>query len=497
MSSHDPSRRQFLQTLGLGIVSAALPWSARAAGEKAALTRPNIVFLLADQWRARSTGYAGDPNAKTPHLDRLAGESLNFSNTVSVCPVCTPYRAALLTGRYPTSTGMFLNDAYLPDEELCLAEVLQTAGYATAYIGKWHLDGHGRTSLIPPARRQGWHYWKTAECDHRYLHSHYYTGNSAEIQYWQGYDAYAQTKDAQEYLRQTAQQEKPFALMLSFGPPHFPHGTAPEELKALFPPEGIRLPPNVPEEQLAHARSESQGYYAHCAALDRCVGDIQATLEETGAADNTIVVFTSDHGEMMGSHDCNPTMKQVCWDEASHVPFLLRYPALQGKAARKIRMPLTTPDISATLLGLAGVTVPPSFEGKNQIEVVRSGREDDARAALYMAVSPFSGAATKEYRAIRTRTHTYVRNQQGPWYLFNDEADPYQMDNLVPKPEQAALVHEMDARLQAEMDRIGDKFLTAEESTKAWGYNVFPYSSVGYGPQAPVQSPKRAVPVAP
>ena len=97
--------------------------------------KPNIVFLLADQWRAKATGYQGDPNVRMPNLDRLARQSLDFRNAVSVCPVCTPYRAALMTGRYPTSTGMFLNDAYLPDSELCMAEVLKQAGYATAYIG--------------------------------------------------------------------------------------------------------------------------------------------------------------------------------------------------------------------------------------------------------------------------------------------------------------------------------------------------------------------------
>ena len=153
-----------------------------------AAERPNVVYVLADQWRASATGYAGDPNVKTPNLDRLAKSCLNFRNAVSVAPVCTPYRAALMTGRYPTSTGMFLNDAHLPDSELCMAEIYRAAGYKTGYIGKWHLDGHGRESYIPPERRQGWDYWKAAECDHTYNHSHYYTGESDEKRFWEGYD---------------------------------------------------------------------------------------------------------------------------------------------------------------------------------------------------------------------------------------------------------------------------------------------------------------------
>ncbi len=122
-----------------------LVWLMAATAARAAEPRhPNIVYLLADQWRAQATGYAGDPNVHTPNLDRLAREGLYFRNAVSVCPVCTPYRSALMTGRYPTSTGMFLNDASLPATEVCMAQIFGSAGYATGYIGKWHLDGRGR-----------------------------------------------------------------------------------------------------------------------------------------------------------------------------------------------------------------------------------------------------------------------------------------------------------------------------------------------------------------
>ena len=195
-------RRVFLKTAALPAVLGPLA-SCNTLGAKVG-SKPNILFILTDQWRASATGYAGDMNVKTPHLDKLAKESLNFKNAVSTCPVCTPYRASLMTGRYPTSTGMFLNDLYLPDEELALAEVFKSANYDTAYIGKWHIDGHGRDSFIPPARRHGFDYWKAAECDHNYNHSHYYSGNSDKKLFWQGYDAFAQTKDAQEWISSRA-----------------------------------------------------------------------------------------------------------------------------------------------------------------------------------------------------------------------------------------------------------------------------------------------------
>jgi arylsulfatase A-like enzyme len=465
-------------------------WAADGpAASLPAATRPNIVYVLADQWRASATGYAGDPNVRTPNLDRLAKEGLNFRHAVSVCPVCTPYRAALMTGRYPTSTGMFLNDAHLPDSEQCMAEVFREAGYATAYIGKWHLDGHGRTAYIPPERRQGWEYWKAAECDHHYPHSHYYTGDSDVKQFWEGYDAFAQTRDAQQYLREQARGPRPFLLFISYGVPHFPHGTAPAEFQALYPPEEIRLPPNVPPALQARARREAQGYYAHCTALDRCVGDLLATLAETGLAKNTIVVFTSDHGEMLGSHGVPPLQKQVPWSEAAQVPLLLRAPAI---AARIVHTPLTTPDILPTLLGLAHVAIPPRLEGEDLSPLIRSEDEAD-RAALYMGVAPFLPREfAQEYRAIRTRQHTYIRGLAGPWMLFDDDQDPYQQNNLVGRPESEPIVAELDQRLQTELARIGDDFRPGPSYIAEWGYRIGPHGSVPYNrPDEKPQTPRR------
>ena len=474
------------------LLGAMLAATFAVVAQAAPAQKPNIVFLLADQWRAKATGYQGDHNVRTPNLDRLARQSLDFRNAVSVCPVCTPYRAALMTGRYPTSTGMFLNDAYLPDSELCMAEVLKQAGYATAYIGKWHLDGHGRSAYIPPERRQGWDYWKVAECDHNYNHSHYYTGSSDEKHFWEGYDAFAQTQDAQTYLRQHAQGNQPFVLLVSYGVPHFPHQTAPQEYQDLYPPEKIQLSPNVPEAMQQKARREAQGYYAHCTALDKCLGDVLATLSETGLDEHTILVFTSDHGEMLGSHDCPPLMKQVPWDEAARVPFLLRYPAAHKTAGRVLQTPLTTPDILPTLLGLAGVAIPKTVEGADLSALIRGGSEPADRAALTMNVAPFAGAGfNQEYRALRTNRYTYVRGLAGPWLLFADRQDPHQLDNLVDQPEHAALRQELDLRLQAELQKIGDDFRPAQDYIETWGYEIAKHGSISYTPNAKVQSPQR------
>ncbi len=472
------------------LLTAALCFCASANAAESAV-KPNVVFLLADQWRAKATGYEGDPNVRTPNLDRLAEQGVSFRNTVSVCPVCTPYRAALMTGRFPTSTGMFLNDAYLPDAEVCMAEVFKQAGYDTAYIGKWHLDGHGRHSFVAPQRRQGWDYWKAAECDHDYLHSHYYEGNSDRKRFWDGYDAFAQTRDAQAYLRRHARNDRPFVLMVSYGIPHFPHHTALQKFKDIYLPEKIRLLPNVPRELQDEARREAQGYYAHCTALDKCIGDVLATLLETGLAEQTVLVFTSDHGEMLGSHGGPPRMKHLPWDEAARVPFLLRYPAAGGPQGRVLKTPLTTPDILPTLLGLAGIAVPDTVQGEDLSDLVRGRPEPCDRAALYMAVAPFAGRGfNKEYRAIRTARYTYVRGLEGPWLLFDDQNDPHQQDNLIGRPECATLRGDLDAQLQAQLKKIGDDFRPAQYYIDAWGYEVAAHGSISYAPGARVQSPR-------
>jgi arylsulfatase A-like enzyme len=449
---------------------------------------PNIVFVLTDQWRAQAFGYAGDPNVKTPEIDALAARSINFKNAISVCPVCTPQRAALLTGRFPTTTGMFLNDIYLPAEELCMAEIFKNAGYDTAYIGKWHLDGHGRDSYIPPERRQGFDYWKVLECTHDYNQSYYYAGNDPTKRKWDGYDAYAQTEDAQEYIRNHRGGSNPFLLFVGYGGPHFPHNNAPEELQKLYPPEKLKLRPNVTADQEERTRKELQGYYAHCTAIDTCVGNLYRTIEEAGIAGDTIFIFTSDHGDMHGSQGQRSWRKQVPWDESVCVPFLCRYPAIY-QSGRVVTTPLNTPDILPSLLSLAGIDIPASIEGDDLSRLFTGTDGQEDRAALFMAVSPFCERDYKAYRGIRTARYTYVRDSDGPWLLYDNIADQYQMRNLVNDPACFELREKLEAALQRQLEKNGDSVMTKEEAVAKWGYYVKDSGEIPYTGEFRVQSP--------
>jgi arylsulfatase A-like enzyme len=471
-------RRDFLQAAAAG--AALAPARLPAAGTRGdSDRRPNVVFLLADQWRAAATGYAGDPNAKTPHLDRLASRSVNLTNAVSGCPVCSPYRGSLITGRYPLGHGVFLNDVSLNREAVSLADAFRRSGYRTGYIGKWHLDGHGRSSFIPPERRQGFEFWRADECTHDYNRSLYYADTPDKL-LWEGYDAIAQTAEAERYIRE--HRDGPFALVVSWGPPHNPYQTAPERFRKMFSADSIELRPNVPEEAAAAARQDLAGYYAHCAALDECAGRVVKTLEETGLADDTILVFTSDHGDMLGSHGMQ--RKQKPWDESIRVPFLVHYPAELGRQGRQLTTPVNAPDIMPTLLGLVGAQIPETVEGTDRSGLLRAEVPDRDEPALLTCPSPFGewtrARGGREYRGVRTVRYTYVRSLDGPWLLYDNQQDPYQMENLVAKPEHSVLESELESLLSAKLRQTGDDFRPGTEYIEKWGYPVDASGTVPY-----------------
>lgn len=449
--------------LGLGM---------QAVGQKVKQqgSRPNVVYILTDQWRGSALGYAGNPDVKTPHLDQFAKEAVNFTNAVSVTPVCTPHRAALLTGRFPTTTGMIVNDIYLPSEELTMAEIYKEAGYSTAYYGKWHLDGHGRLTNVAPERRQGFEYWKALECSHNYNKMAYYENDDSVLNYWDGYSPFAICKDANKYMASHAQDEDPFLLFIALGTPHYPHGSAPKKYRDMYPLEQLTIPPNVPEALHEKTRKEMQGYYAHATATDEAIGRVLSQLKELGLWENTIIVFSSDHGEMLGAHGVKPFVKQLAWDESIRVPFLIRYPDIDKNQGTVVNAPITTPDILPSLLGLSGIDVPGVIQGDNLAGLMKSPDPKADRAALVMAAAPF-GANYKdpEYRGIRTSQYTYVKTLNGPELLFDNVNDPYQMNNLVNRAEYTVLQQKLEAKLMAELAEIGDEFKSREYYMEKWG----------------------------
>jgi arylsulfatase A-like enzyme len=379
---------------------------------------------------------------------------------------------------------VFINDVHLGDQAVSIAAAFKAAGYQTAYIGKWHLNGRGRLSFIPKEERQGFDHWAVCECTHNYNDSIYYGDENRRLK-WDGYDAEAQTRAAQDYIRGKGRDPaKPFLLVLSWGPPHNPYQTAPARFRAMYDPEKLALRANVPPEAQKQARIDLAGYYAHCSALDSYVGDLLETIKQVALEQNTIFVFTSDHGDMLGSH--GQQRKQRPWDESILVPFLLHCPALFGRQARAVSAPFAMPDVMPTLLGLCGLPIPATVEGVDFSPFLATPATIEADAALIACYAPFGEwtrkAGGREYRGIRTQRHTYVRDVNGPWLLYDNQADPSQMRNLANIPQHAALQARLDGILNRILKRQKDQFLSGWDYIRKWGYKV---DATGTAPAAP------------
>lgn len=424
-------------------------------------TKPNIIFVFADQLRACSMGYAGEEKVITPNFDKFAREASYFKTSVSTYPICTPYRGSLLTGRTPTSTGLVLNDVPLSTEEVSIAHACKAAGYQTAYIGKWHLDGPDRKAWIPPGpRRQGFDYWAAANFDHNYDHSIYYE-DTEEPKVWRGYDAEDQTGRAIDYL-QNRDPSKPFCLFLSWGPPHHPYRIVSEKYLNLYDPEKITPRPNCPEAP----KEDLWGYYAQTTFLDVQFGRLVNAIDSLGLKDNTIVAFSSDHGDMHGSH--GHYKKQWPWDECIRTPFLLRYPAAV-KPGSVFEFPISAIDVMPTLLGLAEVEIPDTVQGVDLSPYIRGQKGDPPESILFMNPCTFEigddrgpdqyptyNGRQLQYRGIRTSRYTYVRTIEGPWLLYDNAQDPYQMNNLINKPDMKSVQEKLEVMLQKHLEHTDD-----------------------------------------
>ncbi len=449
--------------------------------------KPNIVYIIVDQWRAQATGYSGDKNAITPNLDRLASQSMNVKIAISGMPVCTPHRASLLTGQYPLTTGIFMNDVMLDTASVTMAKVFAKNNYNTGFIGKWHIDGHGRKSYIPQNRHQGFEYWKALECTHDYNNSMYYEGNSDKKLLWEGYDAISETTDACDYITRQSTTGKPFLLLISLAPPHDPYQTAPQKYRAKYEQKEIKVNANVPVGLREKVTRDLKGYYAHITALDDCIGKIWMAIKDAGIENNTILLFSADHGDLLGAH--GSWNKQQPYEESIRVPFLIHYPAKFGNIGKTSDVLLNTPDIFPTLLGLNQLPIPKSVEGKDLSQILLGNKKDNITETLISCVQPFGQwsrkAGGREYRGIVTKRYTYVKDLKGAWLMFDNKLDHLQMNNLAGKPGYEKVEKMLDARLLKLLRERKDDFRPGMDYVKKWNYVVdetetVPYITINY-----------------
>ena len=427
----------------------------------------NIVFIFADQWRATPDV----DQCHTPILNRLKRQGISFRNAISGCSQCSPYRGSLLTGLYPLSHGVLVNDATLSPRHVSIAKAFKDQGYTTAYIGKWHVHGSPkggssrRNIPIPTIYRFGFDHWQGNECNHNYNKSPYYLNDDPTRKFWEGYDAAAQSRRVQGLIRRFARKQNPFLLMLSWGPPHDPYHTAPKEFADLYQDAAIDIPENVPAEFRQKADSQLRGYYAHISALDSCLKMILQCLKRNQLVQKTLVVLTSDHGDMLFSHGL--TRKLFPFEESVRIPFVIRDPDLESCAGTTCDAPIDAPDLMPTLLGLANLPQSPTTEGRNWAPVIRGETSlKDTDVGLLNAPicsGPLQLYGMKAYRGIRTNRHTYVRNEAEAWLLFDNYNDPYQKNNLIGKKEARSDQKELEDLLRERLKSIGDPFQSSDQ----------------------------------
>jgi arylsulfatase A-like enzyme len=411
--------------------------------------QPNLLYIMTDQMRFSAMGcMEGAPGVseepgcvRTPNLDRLAGEGVLFENAFSTTPVCSPYRTGLQTGKYSHATGFKLNP-----NEVTLPQVLRQSGYRTGYIGKWHMTPHEyltESGYVPPQFRPGWDYFAGLEVSHKYFDTKIFIGDDEIARPVEGYEPVFQTDLAIDFMRQN--KGGPFLLMLSWGPPHNPY-TPPLDL---YDSDRIPLRPNVPDQVVRQARESIAGYYGLVTSLDEQVGRIATELEELGLSHNTILCFSSDHGDML--HSQGQILKRRPWDEAARIPLIMRWPDALRPGQRR-GFVFGSVNFMPTLVRLLGSDPPEGVQGRDLSRVILDPRAREPGSILLEQIAPGNTPFNAKWRAIRTREWLFAISghlEKEDWLLYDMYNDPYQMNNLVERSDFRDVKMDLKRRLDA------------------------------------------------
>lgn len=421
---------------------------------------PNLLFIFTDEHRKFDLGCYGNNDVMTPNIDRLASNGARFENCVSNAPVCVPARGSLLTGLCAQKHGAYTNDLEIRYDAESMADVLNNAGYHTGYIGKWHLCGVPRNQFIDADRRLGFTEWKVANCNHNYKKCYYDDENNGR-HFVDGYEPEIFGQLAADFLDRNMNSEQPFALFLSFASPHEPHLIVGEEYLKMYENKTVSERPNVPddimvtfnksitkEENLASLK----GYYAHITAIDRQVGILTEKLRDKGLLDNTLVVFTADHGSMIGSH--GRVHKQLPYEESCAVPLILSMNGYIPAGTNDTMIGLT--DLPVTVAGLLGLKFSHDTDGLDLSSSI-IGNEPGPDSCYMYDLYPCHQAydsGLSAWRAIRTKKYTYAMFGTGEdWLLFDNENDRYQLNNLIDTEAAEGIKSELRRELTAYVEK--------------------------------------------
>lgn len=433
----------------------------------------NIIFVFSDQQRWDTCGCYGQPLPITPNLDRMAEQGTIFKNAFSCQPVCGPARACIQTGRYPTEIGCYKNHTMLPMDAPTIAKILSGAGYETAYIGKWHLASTGPkdgpddflTKAIPPDRRGGFRdFWLASDLleftSHGYGGHMFDTDMDRRVFPDDRYRVDVLTDWAIEYLG-NRRTDNPFFLFLSYIEPHHQndhnHYEGPHGSKNRF--RDFAVPGDL-EGTEGDWREEYPDYLGCINSLDENLGRIRTALEERGIADNTVVIYTSDHGSHFRTR--NSEYKRSCHESSIHIPFVACGPGFNGGSA--VEELVSTIDFAPTVLKAGGIDTPGTMHGSPLQDLV-NGTAGKRPEDVFIQISESQCG-----RALRTTRWKYSvsapdikwweessSNEYTEEFLYDLEADPHERNNLVASPGHTDIRTVLRERLKQRMAEAGEE----------------------------------------
>ena len=450
-----------------------------AAPPAADLRRPNIVMVLVDDMRWDDMRAAGHPFIETPHMDRLAREGARFTNAFATTPLCSPSRASFLTGQYAHTTGIIDNTAR-PSHDLPIFPLaLQRAGYRTGFFGKWHMGNDD-------SPRPGFDHWvalpgqgaavdPSLNVDGARVQSRGYTTDLL-TDYVERFVDGPSGQPFLVYLAHKAihpnlvQRDDGSLVPVAGQPGGFVAaerhrgryaGTAmPRRANAFTSPLGkpalLRPIEGLPPLGRATATpdEEIRGRLEMLLGVDDSLGRIVAALERKGVLDDTVVVFTSDHGYFYGEHGLNQE-RRLAYEESIRIPLVIRYPRVAVPGSSPDRMALSI-DIAPTLLELAGLRPDPVVQGRSLVPVLGSsgGPWRSSFLVEYFTDTVFPRIRNMGYAAVRTERHKYIRYSElsGMDELYDLGADPLEQTNIIDRPDSRPVLQQLRAELQRLLD---------------------------------------------
>ncbi|WP_433162374.1 sulfatase-like hydrolase/transferase [Kribbella sp. CA-247076] len=435
--------------------------------------RPNVIVFFTDQQRWDTVGAAGSPLGLTPNLDLMARHGTFFESACTTNPVCAPARAAMQTGRYPTNTSVFRNGVPLPTDAPTLGRLFGAAGYRTGYIGKWHL---GTQDPVPVEEQGGYDFWLgsnllefTSDAYRTVVHDR--DGQPVRLP---GYRPDALTDAAIRFVTRASDGDRPFMLFLSLIEPHHQNEhddyPAPEVYRDTY--NGAWLPPDLASLP-GTAHRHAAGYYGQIKRVDECLGRLRDALVSLDLLDDTLVVYTSDHGSHFKTR--NSEYKRSPHDGSVRVPLVVEGPGYRG--GTRVGVPVSTVDVVPTVLDAAEIELPDHLDGVPL-------RERTASEGVLIQVSE-----SEVGRALRTdRWKYYVHAPEAgdvpgadryvERALYDLVADPYELDNLIDSANHQEIAAELRTVLVGEIARIERQTVTIEPYPDVRDRGRFPETTV-------------------